>query len=64
MGQDVSRAGCSPSVGPEFVGQDLTGAISLGQEVLGQDVSRARSSCWAELRGERRHWGNISGAER
>ena len=33
MGQDV--------VGQNFVGQDITGAISLGQNVVGQEVSGA-----------------------
>ena len=51
--------------GQDVVGQEVPGALSLGQEVLllGQDVSGARS-CGAEFRGAGRHWGNIPGAER
>ena len=48
MGQDV--------VGQNFVGQDVTGAISLGRNVVGQEVSGAGR------RGAGRHWGKISGA--
>ena len=51
VGQDVSWA--RRAVGPEVVGQDVTGAISLGQNFVGQDV-----------RGAGRHWGKIPGAER
>ena len=45
-------------MGQNFVGQDVTGAISLGQNVSGAGRRGA------ELRGAGRHWGNIPGAER
>ena len=64
LGQDVSGAGRQEVFGQNFVGQDVTRAISLiGQEVLGQDVTGAGCR-GAELLGEGRHLGNILGAER
>ena len=44
-----------------FVGQDVTGAISLGQNVVGQEVSGAGRR-GAELFGAGRRWGKISGS--
>ena len=48
-------------MGQNFVGQDVTGAISLGQNVVGQEVNGAGRR-GAELRGAGRCWGKISGA--
>ena len=44
-------------MGQNFVGQDVTGAKSLGQNVGDRTSGRG-----AELRGAGRHWGNIPGA--
>ena len=45
------------------MGLDVTGAKSLRQNVVGQEVSGAGRR-GAELRGAGRHWGNFPGAER
>ena len=42
-------------MGPKVVGQDVTGAISLGQNLVNGGAGR---------RGAGRHWGKIPGAER
>ena len=47
-------------MGQNFLGQDVTGAISLGQNVVGKNVV-GQDVSGSGRRGAGRHWGNFLG---